>query len=60
MKVDYRNAFKVEQILARRLIRMERVGWPVDTDRIDEIEEELTDNMEALEDHIIPSVPMTP
>lgn len=60
MKVDYINAFKVEQILARRLIRMERVGWPVDTDRIDEIEEELTDNMEALEDHIIPSVPMTP
>lgn len=60
MEVNYVNALKVEQIIARQFFKIERTGWPVDLHRMEEVHDNLIANMTALEDHLIPTIPMIP
>lgn len=56
----YVNALRVEQHIARRFDIMERVACPVNMDRMREVYEQAVENLTAIEEHVVPNIPMTP
>lgn len=60
MKANYATALVVEQIISKMMFRMEQTGWPVDLERLEEVRWNANENMEALEDYLVPNIRMTP
>lgn len=58
MKADYKTALKVEMIVSHCFDVMEKQGAPVDVDRMEEVFWHISENKDAMEEHIVPQVPM--
>lgn len=60
MQPNYIMPFKVEQLVAKRLFEMEQRGWLVNSEKLLQMQEDLTDNTEALIEHLTPMIPAKP